>query len=59
MSGLQSLEYLDLRANALTAVPEDVHALPKLRKLDLRWNRLETVPANLRLLAERGCLVYM
>jgi Leucine-rich repeat (LRR) protein len=58
MSGLRSLEYLDLRANALTAVPADLHELPNLRKIDLRWNRLEVLPDCLAVLARRGCIVY-
>ena len=55
---LRSLEYLDLRANALTALPADVHRLPNLRKVDLRWNRLAALPSSLAILASRGCIVY-
>ncbi|MEO6063583.1 MAG: hypothetical protein ABIQ99_16760 [Thermoflexales bacterium] len=55
----RSLEHLELRANALTAVPDGLAGLPRPRKLDLLWNRLRAAPDSLVALARRGCLVYI
>ena len=55
---LRSLEYLDLRANALSDLPDDLENLTNLRKIDLRSNRLARYPHCLSMLAARGCLVY-
>ena len=55
MSGLR---FLDLRANALSTVPDWLAQLPSLENLDLRWNRLTALPAAFRRLEERGCLIY-
>ncbi len=47
---LRNLLYLDLRANAITALPDSVGDLPRLQKLDLRWTPLSLLPlpASLR-----------
>ncbi len=38
MGDLKKFEFLDLRANQLTALPNSLGSLPNLEKLDLRWN---------------------
>jgi len=52
------LEYLDLRANLLITLPDELAQLTRLRKVDLRWNRLATYPPCLDALAKRDCIVY-
>jgi Leucine-rich repeat (LRR) protein len=59
MSALESLEFLDLRANRLTSLPALVEDLPRLRKLDLRWNKLDARRAWQEEMTRRGCAVYV
>jgi Leucine-rich repeat (LRR) protein len=54
----KGLEFLDLRVNRLTAVPEEVRSRPRLRKLDLRWNKVRPLPDWVARLERNGCTVY-
>jgi len=57
IASLAQLRTLDLRANQLDELPEELRSLP-LTKLDLRWNPLRARPDWLDELSRRGCLVY-
>jgi Leucine-rich repeat (LRR) protein len=57
VAGLPRLRVLDLRANGLTTVRDELAAAPALEKLDLRWNDLAALPPAARRLEERGCFV--
>jgi hypothetical protein len=56
---LQNLLYLDLRANAITALPDSIGDLPRLQKLDLRWTPVALAPPSpcIAKLEQRGCVV--
>lgn len=51
------VERLDLGKNDLTALPEEVFKLSKLRSLDLSHNRLSTLPPSILQLSQLEVLV--
>jgi len=54
-----NLRFLDLRANRLISLPNNIEKLTNLEKLDLRWNKVSIIPNWLNQLEQRGCTVYM
>ncbi|WP_204007631.1 leucine-rich repeat domain-containing protein [Virgisporangium aurantiacum] len=53
LSGMANLRILDLSANDLTGLPDDIFAgTPRLRRLDLRDNQLTTLPGSLFALSD-------
>jgi Leucine-rich repeat (LRR) protein len=57
VAALPRLRVLDLRANGVTTLPDELADAPALEKLDLRWNELRALPPPAKALADRGCFV--
>ncbi|AHM60308.1 Miro domain-containing protein [Flammeovirgaceae bacterium 311] len=48
VSELKSLEYLNLSANSLTALPAEIEKLSSLKRLDIDQNKLSVLPPELK-----------
>ncbi|KAL9437213.1 hypothetical protein AB3S75_023126 [Citrus x aurantiifolia] len=51
LSGLSSLNWLNLNNCALTAIPEEIGCLPSLEWLELRGNNFESLPVSIKQLS--------
>lgn len=56
---MSSIQYIDLRANQLSTLPESMINLTQLTKLDLRWNNFTTKPSIINKLRDNGCIVFI
>lgn len=54
-----SIQYIDLRANQLSTLPESMINLTQLTKRDLRWNNFTTEPSIINKLRDNRCIVFI